>query len=152
MLTRMLTSDQCQKKIPAITENRVESLSSRETINVLDFRVDGSTSDQLYLRFNYNTSSVYGKVIYSNITVTDSEALTSLGLPQFVRAQPPIKNNQGDNSQDLVGNYFYYDSALFQVRNILPGGRVRSLSVDQEDNISLEMSIGTVTNLVDQHN
>ena len=119
---------------------------------MLDFRVDGSTSDQLYLRFNYNTSSVYGKVIYSNITRTDSEALTSLGLSQFVRAQPPIKINQGENSQDLVGYYFHDDSAFFQVRNILPGGHGRLLFVDQEDNISLEMSIGTATNLVNQYN
>ena len=139
-----------RKKFPRINEGNAASLSSGDTVNVLDFRPDVLAKDSLLLRYDYLSSRVSGRILYSNHPVTDSTLMEELGFPQFTRESTNEETN--NNNQDLTGYLFSYNSRMFRVNSVLTGGRVRSSTVDDGDSISVDMSVDTANRFIDEFN
>ena len=139
-------------------------MSVADTVNVVDIRAEKNSGDGLYLRFDYHTNYVHGRILYSNYPLTDLQVLQQLGIPQFsqhaaaTEAENAEENEGNDeNSDQLVGYFLTFNNTLFQVENIADNGRVHSLSVlpgneFESDIISVEMSVGTVTRYIDEYN
>ena len=89
------------------------------------------------------------------VPVKDQDDLISLGLEQFFR-QAPNRAEEEESTNELIGAYFLYNNSLFSVeRFITPAKRVRAVPAANNadsDDISLDLIIGTATQLVNEYN